>query len=537
MKSAWNLALMPTIRFEKVTDDRLVRTFTQRPLNFDALIREAVARDPDAEVLVHEGTRLTYSMFDRKLDAVAAGLTARGVRHGDRVGILCDNSIDALVALFGTIRLGAIAVPMGTRQQAPELEHVFNDAGIVALVFDAALADRLPPAERTPALRHIFATAGTVEGASPFESLLADTTFAPAMIDQRDPAIIMYTSGTTGQPKGAILPHLAMVHTAMHFVLALGHSARSRALLTIPASHISGLGAVVMAMLHAGGCIVIDNAFRASSFLARMETEQITFTVLVPAMYKLCLVDSAFEQTDLSHWEIGLFGGSIMPPATIAELAEKLPHLQLINAYGATETTSPATIMPPGWIGEAPDSIGHVVPCGDIRVMDEDGREVGQGEAGELWIGGPMIALGYWNNPDATMENFTAGYWRSGDIGSVDKNGFVRILDRKKDMINRGGYKIYSAEVENVLARHPEVVETVVVARPDSVLGERVHAFVCASTETLSTEVLSAFCRSELSDYKVPESWTLSTKPLPRNANGKFEKRMLAAQVAELANR
>lgn len=537
MTSAWNLSSMPPIRFESAFGDRLVRTFAERPANFDMLIRQTIERNPDAEVLVHDGTRLTYGEFGRKLDAVAAGLAARGVGQGDRVGILCDNGIDALVALFGAIRRGAIAVPMGTRQQTAELEHVFNDAGIVALVFDAALADRLPVAEKTPTLRHRFVTAGNDDGVSPFSELLAEAPFGPVSIDQRDTAIIMYTSGTTGRPKGAMLPHLAMVHTAMHFVLALGHNSGSRALLTIPASHISGLGAVVMAMLHAGGCIVIDNAFRASSFLARMEAERVTFTVLVPAMYKLCLLDPAFERTDLSHWKIGLFGGAIMPPATIRELAEKLPHLQLINAYGATETTSPATIMPPGRIGEAPDSIGHVVPCGDIRVMDEEGREVPRGEPGELWIGGPMIAVGYWNNPRATAENFTAGYWHSGDIGSIDADGFVRIFDRKKDMINRGGYKIYSAEVENVLARHPEVVESVVVGRPDSVLGERVHAFVCTRTENVSQEELAAFCAAELSDYKVPESWMLSNEPLPRNANGKFEKRKLAEQVAALGGR
>src|SRR5690606_17319406 len=152
--------------------------------------------------------------------------------------------------------------------------------------------------------------------------------FSPAANSETDPAIIMYTSGTTGRPKGAVLPHLAMVHTAMHFVQCLGHNASSRALLTIPASHISGLGAVVMAMFRAGGCIVIDGAFKARDFLATMAAERITFTVLVPAMYKLCLIEPGFAGTDLSHWRIGLFGGAIMPPATIAELAERLPALQ-----------------------------------------------------------------------------------------------------------------------------------------------------------------------------------------------------------------
>ena len=534
MSNAWNQPAMPATRFESMFGDRVVRTFARRPENFDALVRESIARNPQAEVFVHAGTRLTYAAFDERLDAIAAALASRGISEGDRVGILCDNSIPAMLALFAVIRLGAIAVPMGTRQQRPELEYVFNDAGIVALVFDSALADRLPPPDVTPALRHRFAVGDAGEEAEPFSALLEPAPFSRRSIDEARPAIIMYTSGTTGRPKGAVLPHVAMVHTAMHFVQCLGHSASSRALLTIPASHISGLGAVVMAMLRAGGCVVIDGAFRASSFLARMEAERITFTVLVPAMYKLCLLDPALGETDLSHWNIGLFGGAIMPPATIAQLAERLPHLQLINAYGATETTSPATIMPPGRIGEATDSVGHTVPCGDIKVMDDDFREVEPGTAGELWIGGPMIATGYWNNPEATAENFTAGYWHSGDVGSIDASGFVRVFDRKKDMINRGGYKIYSAEVENILVRHPDVIETVVVGRPDSVLGERVHAFVCARGPELHEAELAAFCATEMSDYKIPESWTILQEPLPRNANGKFEKRRLAAEAAAL---
>ncbi|MGI0490080.1 class I adenylate-forming enzyme family protein [Pantanalinema rosaneae CENA516] len=308
--------------------------------------------------------------------------------------------------------------------------------------------------------------------------------------------------------------------------------AHSRALLGIPASHISGLGAVVMAMLRAGGCIVIDGPFKPRTFLERMAAERITFTVLVPAMYKLCLLDPTFDATDLDDWRIGLFGGAVMPTATIAELARRLPGLRLINAYGATETTSPATIMPPGAIAVAPDSIGKAVPCGDILVMDESGREAARGEPGELWIGGPMIAQCYWNDETATQASFTAGYWRSGDIGSIDAQGFVRIHDRLKDMINRAGYKVYSAEVENVLALHPRVIESVVVGRPDPVLGERVHAFVRADDASLEAQTLATFCAERLADYKVPESWTISTEPLPRNANGKFEKRRLAREIA-----
>lgn len=215
-----------------------------------------------------------------------------------------------------------------------------------------------------------------------------------------------------------------------------------------------------------------------------------------------------------------------MPQATIERLAERLPGLALMNAYGATETTSPISLMPPEDTAGRGDSVGRAVPGATIVAMDEDGREAPPGAVGELWLSGPSVVKGYWGNPDATAENIVGGFWRSGDLGTVDAEGFVRVLDRKKDMINRGGYKIYTAEVEAVLAGHPEVVESAVVAKPCPVLGERVHAFVVPRS-AVSAETLRRFCAERLSDYKVPETVTLQDEPLPRNANGKVVKRTL----------
>lgn len=209
-----------------------------------------------------------------------------------------------------------------------------------------------------------------------------------------------------------------------------------------------------------------------------------------------------------------------MPAAMIAELAHKCPRLGLMNAYGATETTSPATIMPAAMTAAHPDSVGLTVPCGDIIVA----------ESGELWIRGPMVVPGYWGNPQATAQSFTDGYWRSGDVGSKDAEGLVRVFDRLKDMINRGGYKVFGVEVENVLSHHPAVLESAIIGRPCPVLGERVHAFVSVRGPTDAAE-LKRFCAERLADYKVPETFTLMTEPLPRNANGKLLKRTLREKI------
>ena len=223
-----------------------------------------------------------------------------------------------------------------------------------------------------------------------------------------------------------------------------------------------------------------------------------------------------------------------MPVATILSLAKKVPSLTLMNCYGSTETTSPATLMPQGETGAHNDTVGRCLVCAEIAVFDDAGREVDRDQLGEIWIKGPMVVKGYWNNPVATVENFTGGFWHSGDIGSIDSDGYVKVVDRKKDMINRGGYKIYTIEVENALYQHPAVLECAVVAKPCPVLGERVHAFVALKESGVCANTLAAFCASLLSDYKVPESFTLTDAPLPRNANGKLLKRALRDQLIAL---
>jgi long-chain acyl-CoA synthetase len=284
------------------------------------------------------------------------------------------------------------------------------------------------------------------------------------------------------------------------------------------------------------GKLVIMPAFRAEDFLVLAAREGMTHSLMVPAMYNLCLLRPDFARHDLSRWRIGAYGGAPMPVATITALAQTVPSLMLMNCYGSTETTSPSTLMPPGQTAAHNDTVGTALACADIRVMDATGRELPPDHLGEVWIRGPMTVRGYWDNPQATAVSFTAGYWHSGDIGSIDAQGYVKVVDRMKDMINRGGYKIYTIEVENALYEHPAVQECAVVSKPCPVLGERVHAFVALKNPGTSAVELKDFCKARLSDYKVPESFTLSDTPLPRNANGKLLKQAMRAMLlAELA--
>jgi long-chain acyl-CoA synthetase len=249
-------------------------------------------------------------------------------------------------------------------------------------------------------------------------------------------------------------------------------------------------------------------------------------------MYNLCLLDPDFDKFDLAAWRIGAFGGAPMPQATIERIAAALPNLTLVNVYGSTETTSPATMLPLGEAATRADTVGKALPCADVIVMDDDGREVARGTSGELWIAGPMVIPGYWQNPEADRTAFGGGYWKSGDIGSIDAEGYVRVFDRKKDMINRGGYKVYCIEVESVLARHPGVIECAVIGRPDPVLGERVHAVVVPRRPNVAEAELKRFCAIHLSDYKVPDTIGFLSDALPRNANGKVVKADLRQLVS-----
>jgi O-succinylbenzoic acid--CoA ligase len=356
--------------------------------------------------------------------------------------------------------------------------------------------------------------------------LAAPAGTAPAAVREEDTAIILYTSGTTGRPKGAMLTHLSICHSVLHYECCMGLTSSDRAVVAVPMSHVTGIIALIAAMVRAAAALIVMPAFKAADFLELAARERMTHSLMVPAMYNLCLLDPSFEAARYAAWRVGGYGGAPMAPATIARFAEMLPGLNLMNAYGSTETTSPVTLMPPSETARRSDSVGCAVPCADILVMDDRGCELPAGETGELWLGGPMVVPGYWNDAAATAASFAGGYWRSGDVGSKDADGFVRVFDRLKDMINRGGYKVYSIEVEHALMSFPGVIEAAVVAEPCPVLGERVHAFVVAGDGVQPTD-LKRHCAGLLADYKVPEAFTMCDTPLPRNANGKLLKRSL----------
>lgn len=540
----WPLAAGQSLCHEAHFESRVLRCFTSRPAGLAAMLLSAAGQHPHAHALVDGQQRWTWLQLQTTSRQVARGMQHLGLKPGDRVALLLGNRAEFVLALYGVALLGAVAVPMSTRDSAKGIKFILNQCTARAVITQSDMHTLLPDqlADGTPLVKVVCASTSEdcqARNATPWEMLLvADEDLdsldgkwqAPQPRQEEDsPAIILYTSGTTGQPKGAVITHFNLSHSALHFQTALGLKAGERAMLAVPGSHVTGLIAIVVAMGLVAGCVLVLREFKAALFLQLAAQERMSYTLMVPAMYALCLREPSLASFDLSVWRLGGFGGAPMPISTIAQLARLCPTVQLFNAYGATETTSPATLTPLG--SDCLDSVGVALPCADIRIMGDDGVEVPTGQSGEVWIGGPMVVPYYWDNREASAASFCGGYWKSGDIGTLDAEGFLRVHDRKKDMINRGGYKVFSVEVENCLVAHPSVVEAAAVGMACPVLGERVRVFVVLAEGFLGADALAQelkdLCRHDLADYKVPDVISFSTTPLPRNANGKLLKREL----------
>ena len=530
-----NKAVSLKKKIETHYDGRELLCFDNRPNDFLEIFKDVVKRHPNRTALFFKDRAVSYKKLDELSDGFAKGLLKSGLKEKNILVINVANNIEFVVALLSSFKIGLIAMPVGHRHKKEELSSLYEDAGVHAVIFDRETEKEQPFGECDNSILFIASFDNTKKTCLRFNDLIETDTkdnIIPRKISEEEPAILLYTSGTTGRPKGAILTHLGLVHSFLHFQIELGLKDGECTILAVPASHVTGLVAQILTLIGCAGKIVIMEHFEVEEFASVANKHELTYSILVPAMYALLLHRNALVAKDLKSWRIGAFGGAPMPDAVREELSSKLPFLSLNNAYGATETTSPTTIIPID-CADPGDSVGLVVPCGEIRIVDENNHDVKPGETGELWIKGPMVIPGYWKNVKASQESFDNGYWKSGDIASQDENGFIRIHDRKKDMINRGGYKIFSAEIENILVLMDEIQEAALVPYPCTILGERSHAFVFSSFPNLEPNEIRSRLSEKVADYKVPDKITITKEPLPRNVNGKITK----APLRDIANK
>ncbi len=472
--------------------------YERQPETVLELLRNAVDAAPGREAVVEVGgPRLTYRELWDRAARVAGGLVSEGVARGDRVAIRFGNGVDWCLAFAGALMAGATVVPVNTRFAEPEVEYVLGDAGA-----KFALGPHRPPPDAAP--------------------------FVCEDLSSGDTGALWYTSGTTGFPKGAVMTHENFIATAESTKRHRAYGGRAqdggiRGLISVPLFHVTGCIAQLVSLWLIQGAAVIMREFDVQTFLRTIVDERIDSMTTVPAIYWYAMNQENFGEFDMSHLGWASYGGAPMPPQQVERMREAFPNALLGNGFGLTESAAASTYLPDGWALERAETVGFAAPPIELDLADVE--ETG---AGELLIRGPNVVNGYWNNPDATAAAFVDGWLHSGDVATIDDDGFVTIVDRVKDMINRGGENVYSVEVENALAAHPKVYEVAVLGVPDTMMGEKVGAIVVPRPgQTLTPEDIVDFAKGRLADFKIPQYVSMRGDPLPRNAGGKVLKRDL----------
>ncbi len=485
-------------------DDGVLR-YTALPESLVEMLRSAVDNRPDGEALVEiGGERVSYrELWDRSA-RVAGGLLGHGVTRGDRVAIHLGNGNDWAYAFFGVQLVGAVAVPVNTRFSTAEVEYVVTDSGATFVFADGeALPDADPPADAD--------MAGTTSRA-------------------QDLAAIFYTSGTTGFPKGAMTTHenfLSNCETCRR-VIGMVDDAPLRNLISVPMFHVTGCNSQLLLTVYLGGTTVIMPTFDVQGFLTAIVDERIDVVTSVPAIFWLAMNQPNFADFDISGVRYLTYGGAPMAPEIIAKLRENVPHARLGNGFGLTETSSVSTFLPDEFCDSHPETVGFAAPVVELDLFEVDESS----GVGELLIRGQNIVAGYWNKPQQTAETFVDSWLRTGDLARISPEGFVQIVDRKKDMVNRGGENVYSVEVENALVLHPDIFEVSVFGVPDTMMGEKVGAVVVPQPGTSpDPAAIRAWAKEQIADFKVPQFISIRADPLPRNPGGKVLKAKLREET------
>ena len=517
--------------------------YQQACKNLNEILKNSVDRFPDREVIICGDRRVTYREFYHLVEKMAANLQHRfHFKKGDRLAILSNNTVEFCISVFATSYLGGIVVPLNTRLRPAELQFMLKNSGTNVLVVEDVLLDVAKDSVQLANLElNVFVTGDTLNKPSrfwfPYDCLLEENKPAQqAEVERTDPLFIMYTSGTTGTPKGALGTHLGISQNVLNFSLNLDTDERDRTLINIPLFHVSGLIAGFTHMVYVGGTSVLMYTYKTQKFLELLDREKITYINTVPTIFVFLLNYPERDQYDLSHLRLAVTGGAPMAVSTIQQLMSLYPNMNFINNYGATECTGSCTFSRPESAISKPDSVGILTKIIDWKIINDAGEELGRNMVGELCIKGPTVIPEYWKNPEATYKEFIDnGYWKSGDIGYVDDEGYFFLMDRKKSMINRGGENIYTAEIENVLFNHPSVLEAAVVGLPDQVFGEEVLAsIVLKEGHTIQEQEVRKFVGQYLADYKVPK-YVQFLNELPRNPSGKVLKNHLKEEYQNLS--
>ncbi|KPF74617.1 fatty acid--CoA ligase [Blastomonas sp. AAP25] len=528
------------------------RCWKNAPPSLAALALAARAHG-ERTFIVYENERVSYEAWFRATATLAHALQAAGIGKGDRVALAMRNLPEWPVAFFAIVSLGAIAVPLNAWWTGGELAYGISDSGARLLIADGERLDRISPyLSELEDLESILVTRSTSDlphKAKPLEDLIGSphgytaldaATLPDVALAPEDAATIFYTSGTTGNPKGALGSHRNMTTNILTTAYAGVRSALRRGeappapepavmLTVIPLFHVTACSAGMTGIMFGGSTMVFMHRWDTVKALEIIERERVTATGGVPTIAWQLIEHPDRDKYDLSSLKTISYGGAPSAPELVRKIRDMFGALPG-NGWGMTETMATVTSHSAEDYLNRPDSCGPAVPVSDLKIMDADGvTELGVGEVGELWARGPQIVKGYWNKPEASAATFVDGWVRTGDLARLDEEGFCYIVDRAKDMIIRGGENIYSSEVENVLYDHPAVTDAALIGLPHRTLGEEPAAVVHLAPGTHASEAeLQAWVRERLAAFKVPVRIVFCTDTLPRNANGKILKKDLA---------
>jgi fatty-acyl-CoA synthase len=495
------------------------------------LARHALMQ-PDATALRFLGHTTTWGELDRRVTALAGALSRRGVGFGDRVLILMLNRTEVIESFLAANKLGAIAVPVNFRMTPPEIAFLVSDCQARVVITEAVLA-KVATAVRgiDPTLETVVVAGGTDDEVIGYDDLISEPGDAPQPVDIPDdsPALIMYTSGTTGRPKGAVLTHNNIAGQAMTNLFTVSPDINHDVgFIGVPLFHIAGIGNAISGLLLGLPTVLYPlGAFDPGALLDVLAAEKVTSIFLVPAQWQAVCAAQRANPREL-RLRVLSWGAAPASDSLLRDMSELFPGTQIYAAFGQTEM-SPVTCMLLAQDAiRKLGSVGKVIPTVAARVVDDNMNDVPVGQVGEIVYRAPTLMAGYWNNPKATAEAFAGGWFHSGDLVRQDEEGYVWVVDRKKDMIISGGENIYCAEVENVLAGHPAIVEVAVVGRPDERWGE-VPVAVAAVHTDLDLGDLDQFLTERLARYKHPKALEI-VDALPRNPAGKVLKTELRAR-------
>ncbi len=497
------------------------------------VLNGAMALRPDKIAIYYEDREITYRQLDADANRAANGLIALGIRPGDRVATHIDNRPEFIALFYGIMRAGGVLVPTNIMYTAEEMEHILNDSGARLLFMMSSQHEKVGKMN-VPAIEKAIELGGkALPDSLAFEDFLsAQTVTRPVVeVDPGKVSAIQYTSGTTGKPKGAMVSHknvLAVLDNTSDLPSSLPGLENDSTLLVLPLFHSYALNLGINRTFQSVQGMVLVNRFDAALIFDLIAKHKVTMFYGAPPMYFAFVNTPGLDKIDVSSLR-GAFSGAAPLPVVILEKFRTLTGVEISEGYGLSETAPTLTSNMAGPKNK-PGAVGPPIKEVKIRIVDENDKDVGPGEVGEVVAQGPNIFLGYWGRPDATEEAMRGGWFHTGDMGRFDEDGYLYIVDRKKDMVVVSGFNVYPIELENVILRHPKIMDCAVIGVPHEYQGESVKAVVVLKPDQAMTgEEFNAYCREHMAAFKVPK-FVVFRDSLPKNATGKVLKRVIRDQ-------